>query len=131
MKIQLSDSLEVDKLYIDEILMWEKTVGWQVTPGSFEKSYSFWNKAKRNKKKCKFHMVEIAYLIQKLTQWYIHEEMKVQLRLSPTCFNKLEGAFFFIFMFLISVLSKLEITQTDKCRMVMRANGEGLFGSSN
>lgn len=40
--------------------------------------------------------------------------MKVQLRLTSSCLNKPEGSFFFIFMFLITVLSKVEVTTSER-----------------
>lgn len=65
MEIHLSDNLEVVKLNTDEIFMRGKhrlscdsRVLWKE---------SFWNKEKKKKEKCKFHIMEIAYLIKKLT----------------------------------------------------------------
>lgn len=40
--------------------------------------------------------------------------MKVQLRPTPSCLNKPEGSFLFIFMFLITVLLKLEVTASER-----------------
>lgn len=43
----------------------------------------------------------------------MYREMKVQLRPSPTCLNKPEDTSFFIFMCLVTALSKLEITASE------------------